>query len=297
MPLSPPLQSVLKAFSQGPLSNLPNKDKTRSEEPKALFNLLSSSTTKTSSTIHSDPRMLLLPTSLFPSSQGAHSKKKDKALKLKERKDTKPHKSTQSTQSSKRWSWRTPLKNPKPDDMRVSKVGHIRMWLDHGGRSDVLVEPKSKDGSNQSWLVKRLDDNKERHLTKATNTHECAAQYHLHQDSQNRQKEQQQPHQAPWFNTTIAIHDIFGIGKATEMALGLFLAHDAFLSRRPFKLQCAILIWEGTVVLAVLWAVLRVVGLAEVVVWGADDLARGTIGAIRTLGQGLILIGSRIFRN
>lgn len=93
------------------------------------------------------------------------------------------------------------------------------------------------------------------------------------------------------------MHDIFGIGKAMEMALGLFLAHDAFLSRRPIKLQCVILAWEGIVVLTVLWAVMRIVGLAEVVIWGVDDLARGTIGIIQTVGRGLIVVRDWIFKN
>lgn len=290
MPLSPPLQSVVKAFSQGPLPRLPSKNKAQSEEPKALFNLLSSSTT-TPATIRSDSRMLLPPISLFPFNQETHSKKKDKIHRSKERKDTKLHKSTQST----RWTWRTPVQKPKSDDVRVSKVGHIRMWLGHVGRSDVLVDPTSKYASNQSLVLKRDDNNKVRHLTNTADIHERASRCHLHQGSQSPQKEQQPPHQAPWFNTTIAVHDIFGIGKATEMALGLFLAHDAFLSRRPFKLQCAILVWEGIVVLTVLWAVMRVVGLAEVLIWGVDDLARGTMGAIRTVGQGLVLICRSVF--
>lgn len=71
------------------------------------------------------------------------------------------------------------------------------------------------------------------------------------------------------------------------MSVALFLAHDAFLSRRPFWLQCAILAWEGIVVLLVLWGVLRVVGLAEVVVWGADDLIRGVVSIFRTLSLAL----------
>lgn len=194
--------------------------------------------------------------------------KKDKAPKSNKQRDTtKPHKTTQPT-----WSWRTLLKKPKLYHTGVSKADHIRMW----GIGHAL--PKSRKESKLSqWLVK-ADDNKEQHLTTTTNN-----VWRARPNKHNLQGEQQ--HQA-WF--TILVHDILGIGKAMEMALGLFLAHDAFLSRRPFKLQCAILAWEGIVVLTVLWAVMRVIGLAEVMIWGVDDLARGTLGAIQTVGRSLI---------
>ncbi|KAI7816813.1 hypothetical protein BC939DRAFT_467784 [Gamsiella multidivaricata] len=86
---------------------------------------------------------------------------------------------------------------------------------------------------------------------------------------------------------TLAVHDVFGIGKVTEMSLALFLAHDAFLSRRPFWMQCAVMGWEALVVLLALWGVLRVVGLVEAVVWGANDIVRGTVSTIQALGRAL----------
>ncbi|KAK3821942.1 MAG: hypothetical protein J3R72DRAFT_459371 [Linnemannia gamsii] len=89
---------------------------------------------------------------------------------------------------------------------------------------------------------------------------------------------------------TFAVQDVFGIGRMSEMAVALLLAHDCFLCRKPLWLQCAILLWEGVVVLVVLWAVLRVIGLAEVIVWGADDIVRGSVSLIQAIGQALRIV-------
>ncbi|KAI8602584.1 hypothetical protein EDD21DRAFT_371454 [Dissophora ornata] len=112
--------------------------------------------------------------------------------------------------------------------------------------------------------------------------HQCSSQEQICVHHQQLQQQQQRPSR---MGVTLVVHDVFGIGKVTEMSLALFLAHDAFLSRRPFWLQCAILAWEALVVLLVIWGVLRVVGLAEVVIWGADDLVRGTVSMIQALGH------------
>lgn len=87
-----------------------------------------------------------------------------------------------------------------------------------------------------------------------------------------------------------AVQDVFGIGRMSEMVVALFLAHDCFLCRKPLWLQCAIMLWEGVVVLVVLWAVLRVIGLAEVVVWGADDIVRGSVSLVQALGHAIRII-------
>lgn len=99
------------------------------------------------------------------------------------------------------------------------------------------------------------------------------------------------------FNVTIAVHDVFGVGKVTEMMLALFLAHDSFLCRRPFWLQCSILAWEAVVALMVIWmsmmaiwTVMRVVGVAEILVQGADDLVRGTFSVLRQFAQSIRMI-------
>ncbi|KAF9945570.1 hypothetical protein BGZ72_001208, partial [Mortierella alpina] len=73
-------------------------------------------------------------------------------------------------------------------------------------------------------------------------------------------------------SVNVSVSDVFGLGKVMEMILALFHAHGAFLRRQPFWLQCSLMAWEGLVVLLLLWGVLRVVGLAEVIVWGPDDL-------------------------
>ncbi|KAF9410112.1 hypothetical protein BGZ94_001755 [Podila epigama] len=88
-------------------------------------------------------------------------------------------------------------------------------------------------------------------------------------------------------NVNLSVSDIFGIGKMAEIVLAMFHAHGGFLRRQPFWLQVVLLAWEATVVLLLVWGVLRVVGLAEVVVWGADDLVRGTISTLQVVVRSL----------
>lgn len=85
----------------------------------------------------------------------------------------------------------------------------------------------------------------------------------------------------------ISVQDVFGLGKVMEVTLAMFHAHGAFLKRHPFWLQCTLLAWEGLIVLMLVWGLLRVVGLAEVIVWGADDLVRGTLSTIAVIGRRL----------
>ncbi|KAF9919186.1 hypothetical protein BX616_000039 [Lobosporangium transversale] len=155
------------------------------------------------------------------------------------------------------------------------------------GRGEIMLHP-SHNLSDQSITSRpyheqqgqRANGHQQCHLISSqTQEHAC----YLHNSQCNQ-------HYPPRAGMTLAIHDILGIGKVTEMSLALFLAHDAFLSRRPFWMQCAIMAWEGLVVLLILWCVLRVVGLAEVVVWGADDLARGTVSLIQAIMQSLRII-------
>ncbi|KAG0214306.1 hypothetical protein BGX28_002414 [Mortierella sp. GBA30] len=89
-------------------------------------------------------------------------------------------------------------------------------------------------------------------------------------------------------SVNVSVSDVFGLGKVMEMILALFHAHGSFLRRQPFWLQCALLAWEGLVVLLLLWGVLRVVGLAEVIVWGADDLVRGTLSTVQLVGRTML---------
>ncbi|KAI1317331.1 hypothetical protein EDD11_008700 [Mortierella claussenii] len=86
-------------------------------------------------------------------------------------------------------------------------------------------------------------------------------------------------------NVNVSIQDILGIGKVMEVTLAMFHAHGGFLRRQPFWMQCGVLFWEGLVVLLLVWGVLRVVGLAEVIVWGADDLVRGTVSTMQVIGK------------
>ncbi|KAF8956129.1 hypothetical protein BGZ46_002434 [Entomortierella lignicola] len=86
-------------------------------------------------------------------------------------------------------------------------------------------------------------------------------------------------------NVNLSMQDIFGFGKVMELTLAMFHAHGAFLRRHPFWLQCVLMTWEGLIVLLLVWGVLRVVGLAEVIVWGADDLVRGTLSVFQTISR------------
>ncbi|KAF9109684.1 hypothetical protein BGX27_007335 [Mortierella sp. AM989] len=86
-------------------------------------------------------------------------------------------------------------------------------------------------------------------------------------------------------NVNLSISDIFGLGKVMEVILAMFHAHGAFLRRHPFWLQCVLMSWEGLIVLLLVWGVLRIVGLAEVIVWGADDLVRGTLSTLQIVGK------------
>ncbi|KAF9922070.1 hypothetical protein FBU30_007844 [Linnemannia zychae] len=88
-------------------------------------------------------------------------------------------------------------------------------------------------------------------------------------------------------NVNVSVSDVFGIGKMMEVILALFHAHGAFLRRNPFWLQCVLMTWEMVIVLLLVWGILRIVGLAEVIVWGADDLIRGTLSTVQLLGRTL----------
>ncbi|KAG0273551.1 hypothetical protein BGZ96_004800 [Linnemannia gamsii] len=88
-------------------------------------------------------------------------------------------------------------------------------------------------------------------------------------------------------SVNVSVSDVFGLGKVMEVILALFHAHGTFLRRNPFWLQCVLMMWEGVVVLMLVWGVLRVVGLAEVIVWGADDLIRGTLSTVQMVGRTL----------
>jgi len=111
----------------------------------------------------------------------------------------------------------------------------------------------------------------------------------MHQQRQEiiHQEIHQKTRSVALVNVNVSVSDVFGIGKVMEVVLALFHAHGAFLRRNPFWLQCVLMGWEMLVVLLLVWGVLRVVGLAEVVVWGADDLIRGTLSTVQMVGRTL----------
>lgn len=114
--------------------------------------------------------------------------------------------------------------------------------------------------------------------------------YSCQQQSYHQHCPQQRP---PRTGVTLAIHDVFGIGKVAEMIVALFLAHDSFLSRKPLLVQYLIMAWEATVVLLIIWGVLRVIGLAEVIVWRADDVVGGILSMVWAVGRMIRAIFAR----
>ncbi|KAF9931444.1 hypothetical protein BGZ67_005310 [Mortierella alpina] len=314
--LSKPRQATAPSAAQ----NIDATAKKRS----ALFNLILPPDPTTS---HAQSSMLLPPAALFPSlaGSGAKSPRLRDAFVKPHKKQPAPDKKCVSagtsvaTEPVRPWgAWipgaaasSTALPMDDPDAPGQAKPSQARLWARRSEEKEVAKEEKRKakllksaaaaaatsgqNGTDPYSADKQIMLHPSYNLSSQSvaapshpsspRRHECL--YACPQQQQQQQQEQLQHGRSRVFGVTLAVHDIFGIGKVIEMSLALFLAHDAFLSRRPFWLQCAVLAWEGLVVLLVLWGVLRVVGLAEVVVWGADDLIRGVVSIFRTLSLAL----------
>ncbi|KAI7822178.1 hypothetical protein BC939DRAFT_454204 [Gamsiella multidivaricata] len=138
--------------------------------------------------------------------------------------------------------------------------------------------PASTSSSVLSAPVKSLSGGTEGTITTTTTT-TVQQQEIVHQEIHQKTRS------VALVNVNVSIQDVFGLGKILEMVLALSHAHGAFLRRQPFWLQCVIMGWEGILVMLLVWGLLRIVGLAEVVVWGADDLVRGTLSTVQTVGR------------
>ncbi|CAO3570303.1 unnamed protein product [Mortierella alpina] len=289
-----------------------------------LFNLILPPDPATS---HAQSSMLLPPAALFPSLAGSGAKSprlRDAFTKTKKKQPTPDTKlscistgTSIPTEPARPWgAWipgaatsSTSLPMAGLDASGQAKPSQARLWARRSEEKEAAKEEKRKAKLQKSAVAAAATANGQNgpdpssagrqimlhpsynlsNQSVAESSHPGSP--HQHECFYSCQQQQQQRHlqhsRPRVFGVTLAVHDIFGIGKVTEMSLALFLAHDAFLSRRPFWLQCAVLAWEGIVVLLVLWGVLRVVGLAEVVVWGADDLIRGVVSIFRTLSLAL----------
>ncbi|KAF9547736.1 hypothetical protein EC957_007901 [Mortierella hygrophila] len=184
----------------------------------------------------------------------------------------------------------------------VSKTTQVRTWISRigGSRSD---ESNSKQTASNTIALENttipggmVQQQQQEQLT-TSESQQSTSQVQVDQDGnvmavQQRQEIiHQEIHQktrsVALVSVNVSVSDVFGIGKVMEVILALFHAHGAFLRRNPFWLQCVLMAWEGIVVLMLVWGVLRVVGLAEVIVWGADDLIRGTLSTVQMVGRTL----------
>ncbi|KAF9573194.1 hypothetical protein EC968_008936 [Mortierella alpina] len=184
----------------------------------------------------------------------------------------------------------------------VSKTTQIRTWISKIARSDGHDKPDTVSNAEKQTnaVVARSENNPQQaqdqqvatgsrqgengdgvvDATKTTTTTTTTTVQHQEIHHKTRS--------VALVSVNVSVSDVFGLGKVMEVILALFHAHGAFLRRQPFWLQCSLMAWEGLVVLLLLWGVLRVVGLAEVIVWGADDLVRGTLSAIQTVGRTML---------
>ncbi|KAG9323830.1 hypothetical protein KVV02_007840 [Mortierella alpina] len=182
----------------------------------------------------------------------------------------------------------------------VSKTTQIRTWISKIARSDGHDKSDAVHGAEKQ-MVARSENQPQEHsqdqqvatrlqqgdsgdgvvdATKTTTTTTTTTVQH--QEIHHRSRS------VALVSVNVSVSDVFGLGKVMEVILALFHAHGAFLRRQPFWMQCSLMAWEGLVVLLLLWGVLRVVGLAEVIVWGADDLVRGTLSTIQVVGRTML---------
>lgn len=196
----------------------------------------------------------------------------------------------------------------------VSKTTQVRTWISRigGSRSDesngkqAAVVPHSSIATGSSsnttagesatipeGMVQQQQEQQQQRLTTSQSTSQVQVDQHGNVMAVQQRQEiiHQEIHQktrsVALVSVNVSVSDVFGLGKVMEVILALFHAHGAFLRRNPFWLQCVLMAWEGVIVLMLVWGVLRVVGLAEVIVWGADDLIRGTLSTVQMVGRTL----------
>ncbi|KAG0284953.1 hypothetical protein BGZ97_008009 [Linnemannia gamsii] len=196
----------------------------------------------------------------------------------------------------------------------VSKTTQVRTWISRigGSRSDecngkqAAAVPHSAIATGTSTntttlesatipggMAQQRQEQQQQQLTTSQSTSQVQVDQHGNVMAVQQRQEiiHQEIHQktrsVALVSVNVSVSDVFGLGKVMEVILALFHAHGAFLRRNPFWLQCVLMAWEGIVVLMLVWGVLRVVGLAEVIVWGADDLIRGTLSTVQMVGRTL----------
>ncbi|KAG0004379.1 hypothetical protein BGZ79_009450 [Entomortierella chlamydospora] len=159
------------------------------------------------------------------------------------------------------------------------QAGDVAETMDHKASQEIGALPTGP--GNQ--LVGQTEAQPQQVATKPTSLHSSSDRSvtTVQQQEIIHQEVHQKTRNVALVNVNVSVQDIFGLGKVMEVTLAMLHAHGAFLRRHPFWLQCVLMSWEGLVVLLLVWGVLRVVGLAEVIVWGADDLVRGTLTTLQ----------------
>ncbi|KAF9196088.1 hypothetical protein BGZ50_002068 [Haplosporangium sp. Z 11] len=176
----------------------------------------------------------------------------------------------------------------------VSKTTQIRTWISKISRSEESEKPGAVSQGlaemNKGILQAQQQQQQQQEITQPNQPTEgsVATTTTTTTTTVQHQEIHHKTRSVALVSVNVSVQDIFGLGKVMEMILALFHAHGAFLRRQPFWLQCALLGWEALVILLLVWGVLRVVGLAEVIVWGADDLVRGTISTLQTVGRTML---------
>ncbi|KAF9164941.1 hypothetical protein BGX21_009491 [Mortierella sp. AD011] len=186
----------------------------------------------------------------------------------------------------------------------TSKTTFVRTWISKITRTESQEKPSPKAQAGnaaetmghkasqeigvlrtgaEKQLVGQTEAQPQQFATKPTSLHSNSegSVTTVQQQEIIHQEINQKTRNVALVNVNISVQDIFGLGKVMEVTLAMLHAHGAFLRRHPFWLQCVLMSWEGLVVLLLVWGVLRVVGLAEVIVWGADDLVRGTLTTLQ----------------
>ncbi|KAF9348963.1 hypothetical protein BGX26_012686 [Mortierella sp. AD094] len=159
------------------------------------------------------------------------------------------------------------------------QAGNTAETKDHKASHEIGALPTG----TEKQIVRQTEIQQQQVATKPTSLHSNGdgSVTTVQQQEIIHQEIRQKTRNVALVNVNVSIQDIFGLGKVMEITLAMFHAHGAFLRRHPFWLQCVLMSWEGLVVLLLVWGVLRVVGLAEVIVWGADDLVRGTLSTLQ----------------
>ncbi|KAF9425592.1 hypothetical protein BGZ76_003172 [Entomortierella beljakovae] len=178
-------------------------------------------------------------------------------------------------------TWMSRFSHTENHDKQIPKAS-IEEIIDD---KETVISETSREIGSFPGKDKQLVSMNEEQLNKQSNSNPDGSVTTVQQQEFIHQEIHQKTRNVSLVNVNISIQDIFGLGKVLEVILALSHAHGGFLRRQPFWVRCVVMGWEMLVILLLVWGVLRVVGLAEVIVWGADDLVRGTLSTIQSVGR------------